>query len=313
MQYDEAKSKFLQQLKSMGKLPNTIKNYKNDLSIFAQFLDQNKEGEKQLSLEKMNPLLAQHFGDYLTSLYPKSNSKRRRLQVVRMFYDFLVKEKVVSDNPIKTIPSFPRVLELPKPCPYLDIIKTWKYLEKEINPFSSKDENPFKKALALRNGLVFILIYTSGLTISQIKKLTKESLSLGKNPRIIVTPNKRDPYSLPLHKGFVDYYEDYQKELRKLQLGHTNHLFLAANRHTFMNRPLSDRGVDLIFEHIRSRLNIKMTPKNLRQACITSWFNRGESLTNIKKWMGVAPNHDLSSYEQIKDELVYQANFLSRT
>lgn len=312
MHYEEAKTKFLQELKEKGKLPNTIKNYKNDLSVFGTFLNQ-KEGEKAGSYyKKMSTILAQGFGDYLSGQYPKSNSKRRRLQVVRLFYDFLMKEKIVQENPIKTIPSFPRILDIPKPCPYQDIIKLWKHLETEIFLKDMKDEKPLSLNISLRNALLFILIYGSGLTIAQIGKLSQKSVVDGKKPRILVTPNKREAYSIPLLEIFIPFYKEYLKTLKALGKGETDHLFLAANHYALLDRPLSGRGVDLIFEGYRSRLRIDINPKNLRQACIMRWFNEEVPIENIKEWMGVAPNHDLSSYDDLKDTLVYQACFLFR-
>ena len=81
---------FLNTLQGKGRSHNTIKNYRTDLLCFNRYLDEEKKGTNLQVFELSH---VQSYGGYLEKKYKADNSKRRRVQTLRVFFDFLV-EKV---------------------------------------------------------------------------------------------------------------------------------------------------------------------------------------------------------------------------
>ena len=102
----EHQTLFLENLENTGKSFNTLKNYKTDLNIFNQFLIQ--KGRK-LSLGEITHTEVEEYSYFLEKKYNSPNSIRRRVQALRIFFDYLISKEIFDKNPIKTIISKPKI------------------------------------------------------------------------------------------------------------------------------------------------------------------------------------------------------------
>jgi site-specific recombinase XerD len=294
---------FLQGLTEQGKSVNTIKNYKADLSIFNKFLIKQQQS---LEFKQFTSHQAQEFAHYLERHYTASNSIRRRIQTLRLYFDYLVSMNLMHSNPIKKVASAPKFLDHPKPIAFHLIQKAVSELEAEI-----KSKDSLQKLIPLRNLVIIHLIYGAGLKVSDLEKLKKGHINLSKtNPRVLITPNKRDPYSVPLMNSSIKLITKYLK-LRELLQKTTRDepLLFNANAYQIMSSGMSARGIELVFKQYARAFGEGFNAKNLRQACIIRWLLQDKSITNIKEWMGVEPNYSMSLYQnyfkQKYKELIY--------
>ncbi len=281
---------FLNKLQDQGKSFNTIKNYRTDLECFNQFLFARQKGEH---LRDFNQEKVKEYTRFIDNKYNSDNSKRRRVQALRLFFDFLVQKGYFSENPIRKIPVSPKVLEAPNPTPLLDVVKLHRYLTEQV-----QGNQGLSKLTALRNLFVFHLIYGAALKVSDIAKLKLSSIiESGNDYRVLVTHPKRDSYTIPLFESFDSFYKQYKAELEKYsdQIQFENLLF-NANPYRILSGGLSPRGIELSFKEIREKLNIHLTPKSLRQSCIFRWLGEDVSHITIKEWMGVTPGYSLNPY-----------------
>ncbi|MBC98329.1 MAG: hypothetical protein CME63_11300 [Halobacteriovoraceae bacterium] len=302
-------SDFISQLEHKGRSNNTIKNYRTDLQCFNQYLLKEK---KNLKLGDIGIKQIELYGDYLQVKYSSDNSRRRRVQALRLFFDFLVEKKVMSSNPVRKIPTSPKFLDIPRPTSLVDLKTLWQHLLTEAQSKSS-----MTRLLAKRNQVIVLLIYSGALKVSDLHHLKREQILLPINededPRVMVTPDKRDPYTVPLAPVFVPIYEEYLKELKEVM--HSQSLefpevLFNANPYRILAGGLSSRGLEIIFEEWRNQLMVNITPKSLRQACIIKWLQQRCVDGLIKEWMGVAPGYSLKLYKDNLTKNIYDEQFL---
>ncbi len=295
----DKQTEFLKLLGHQGKSFNTIKNYKADLKCFNAFLIDKQQG---LKVRSFTPTQVQEYSLYLDAKYNSSNSVRRRVQALRLFFDFLLGQNLFPENPLKKMAVSPKVLDDPEPTPFSDVLKTYRLLKKRI-----ADTEGLAQLVNSRNLVIFHLIYGSGLKVSDLAKLSSASiLKDQKTYRVLVEHPKRDPYSIPIPEAFNGDFQFYrakfQEHLRKEDLS-IDELLFNANPYKILAGGLSPRGIELFFEDLRRGLKIDITAKSLRQSCIFKWLNMNVPHTTIKEWLGVTPGYSLELYlEELKKD-----------
>jgi len=300
---------FFSHLQSKGRSTNTLKNYRTDIECFNSYL---KREKAKISLGALDIPYVQQYCAYLQTRYNSDNSRRRRVQALRLFFDFLVQGNVVASNPVRNIPTSPKFLDKPRPAPFIDLKTLWQYLLEEGN-----SKSPMTRLLARRNQVIFLLIYSGALKVSDLSKLKTKHIYLPQNededPRVLVTPPKRDPYTVPLCQAFVPVYEEYREELNSQREENNlsfEEVLFNANPYRILAGGLSARGIEIIFEDWRGKLMVEVTPKSLRQACIFSWLSQKHGDGIIKEWMGVAPSYSLKLYRDHLPQHAYTNQFL---
>lgn len=302
----QLQTSFYQRLKQQGRSPNTLKNYKTDLECFNQYLIKQ---QKSTDISSFGLPQVKLYGDYLQNRYSSDNSRRRRVQALRRFFDFLVEKEVFSSNPVRKLPISPKYLDGPHPTPFVDIKTLWHHcLEQERTP------QALPKLTAKRNQVILLLIFGAGLKVSDLSKLKTSALLEGETHyRVLVAHPKRDPYSIPLPEVFKSVYESYLIELEKVknrQKLNFPEVFFNANPYRILSGGLSARGLEVVFEELRKKLMIQLTPKSLRQACIFKWLGQGHGDSQIKEWLGLAPSYDLRAYKKHQNDYAYNEQAL---
>ena len=159
--------------------PHTIVNYEDDINEFVQFL---------LS-ENIDALANVQYQDvrlYLTSLYEKQFSRKtiaRKISCLRSFYKFLVREKLVLDNPF-TLSSSPK---LEKKLPEY-------FFEEEMEIlFSSCDLNT---ATGQRDKLLLEILYGTGIRVSECVNIQLSDIDLFLSTILIYGKGNKQRYVL---------------------------------------------------------------------------------------------------------------------
>lgn len=303
---NELQRDFFSKLKAMGRSQNTLKNYKTDLDCFNQYLLKN---DKSTDITTFDIPQVQLYGNYLEQKYNSDNSRRRRVQALRIFFDYLVEQNLFESNPVRKLPTSPKFLDIPRPTPFIDVKTLWVSLLEEAT-----SKNDMLSLIARRNQIVMLLIYGAGLKVSDLSKLKTSSIFLdGSTPRVMINHPKRDPYTIPLPIIFKEVLEDYLSKLKEMKLKSSidfEEILFNANPYRILSGSLSPRGLEVIFEEYRKSLQITLTPKSLRQACIFKWLTQGHPETLIKEWMGVAPTYSLKLYKEHMMNHIYNENFL---
>lgn len=288
----EKQQEFLKLLENQGKSFNTVKNYKADLQCFNAFL---LDKQKHLKIRSFTSTQVQEYSQFLSHKYDSSNSVRRRVQALRLFFDFLLGQNIFPENPLKKMAVSPKVLDAPNPTPFPEVLRAYQTLKKRITASEG-----LTQLVHARNLILFHLIYGAGLKVSDLAKIHLSSILPEKKAyRVMVEHPKRDPYSIPLpavfQEDFLFYKDLYQDFLAKESL-EINELLFNANPYRILSGGLSPRGTELFFEDLRKELKSKMTAKSLRQSCVFKWLNMNINHTTIKEWLGVTPSYSLELY-----------------
>jgi site-specific recombinase XerD len=290
---------FLKHLEKQGKSFNTVKNYKADLQCFNSFLI---DKQKHLKIKTFTSVQVQEYSQYLDQKYNSPNSVRRRVQALRLFFDFLQVQELFPENPLKKMAVSPKVLDNPEPIPFTEVIRIYKILRKR-----TQESSGLLELVNSRNVIIFHLIYGAGLKVSDLAKLSFGSILKDRSQyRVMVEHPKRDPYSIPLpsifNKDFQFYKNKLQEYLRAEDMEIAELLF-NANPYKILSGGLSPRGTELFFEDLRREMKIEMTAKSLRQSCIFKWLNMSVPHATIKEWLGVTPSYSLELYlEELKKD-----------
>jgi site-specific recombinase XerD len=295
---------FYSNLRTQGKSQNTLKNYKTDLDCYNNYL---VTEFGSVDVKNFDQNLVSQYGQYLEKKYTSDNSRRRRVQALRIFFDFLLQKNLVTSNPVRKLPTSPKFLDIPRPTPFIDVKTFWSYLVEE-----STTQDKIQELLSKRNQIIFLLIFGAGLKVSDLSTLKQVDVTLNDNnadePRVLIRHPKRDAYTVPLpmifKKVFANYLEILGEMKLKSQIEFDNLLFYA-NPYRIISGGLSPRGVEIIFEDYRNKLMITLTPKSLRQACIFKWIQQEKNTTLIKEWLGLAPSYDLKLYLEHAPNFLY--------
>ena len=291
---------FHNNLKLQGKSENTLKNYKTDMDCFKNYLI---EKQKTDSINALGLPQIIEYGKYLQVKYSSNNSRRRRVQTLRIFFDYLVETGISSTNPVRKIPTSPKFVDIPRPTKFIAVKTLWLSL---IEPQQNRGQ--LNQLIQQRNQVIFLLIYHAGLKVSDISHLKLDQVSLGKDSRVLITPKNRDPYTIPLNSFTAKVIKRYLYIL-EIEKNRSNMKFIEilfnANPHKILSGGLSSRGIEILMEEYRKKLSIEVTPKSLRQSAIVNWLNKGFNDSTVKEWMGVAPSYSLKNYKKVKDEYFY--------
>lgn len=295
---------FYSNLRTQGKSQNTLKNYKTDLDCFNYYLNSEYAS---VEVKNFDEDLVSNYGKYLEKKYTSDNSRRRRVQALRIFFDFLLNKGLVLSNPVRKLPTSPKFLDIPRPTPYEDVKKLWTFMVEE-----SHSQDKIQELLSKRNQILFLLIFGAGLKVSDLSDLQIKDITIPTEadelPRVLIRHPKRDAYTVPLPKIFEKVYANYllilEEMKNKSQITFDNLLFYA-NPYRIISGSLSARGIEIIFEDYRNKLGITLTPKSLRQGCIFKWIHQEKNPTLIKEWLGLAPSYDFKLYLEHAPKFLY--------
>ena len=138
---------------------NTIDSYLFDIEKLKSFL--NSENLKINPL-KINESIAKEF-IYQISKKVKSSTQARIISGIKRFYDYIILEELIAENPFQNI-------ETPKIGTKLPVTLTTKEIDKIINSIDFNSKNK------LRNTALLEVLYSCGLRVSELITLKIKQL-----------------------------------------------------------------------------------------------------------------------------------------
>ncbi len=252
---------YLDYLKYEKKLSeNTYKSYKYNLKIFDIFF----LNENLLSLKKDN------IQDFLYNLKLKPKSKAHYLTVIKSFYLFCIKEKLLKENPCEGI-------KMPK-------------LEKKLPNFLSVSEVdklldiPLEKEIDYRNKAMLEVLYATGLRISELTEITLSQIDFNECIIRVMGKGKKERIT-PLNSIAIKYLRLYidNHRYKLLKNKQSNYVFLNN-----LGTNISRQGFFKILKELAKKANISkdISPHTLRHSFATHLLNNGADLRVIQEILG---------------------------
>lgn len=246
---------------------HTIINYEHDIKEFLMFLE--REGFSDLKDVEYDIIRT-----YLMELHEKRYNRQtvsRRLSSLRSFYNFLVRENIVSKNPFLLVSSPKKELNLPK----------FLYKEELEKLFqAAEDDTPLGK----RNLLILEMLYATGVRVSELCNIKLSHIDFDNYNIIISGKGNKDrfvSYGAYCADALVDYLENARGKL----INNKNHDYLFVNH---LGGPLTPRGVRVILDKLikKACLNSYLTPHVLRHTFATDMLNAGADLRVVQELLG---------------------------
>ncbi len=259
--------------------------YARDLSDFFDFLEETNH--KEVSIKLLEKLEVSDFRAYLgkrSAKHLQKSSISRELSVIRNFFHWLSRCKILSNTSISVISS-PRLNKtLPKA---LDADQTF-------NVIDIAAENQKKEWQGLRDAAIFSILYGSGLRISEALSLNIGDINHSDFLKIKGKGNKER--LVPLLQIVKENISAYLAAC-PYKLTNGDPLFVGAR-----GDRLSPRIVQRSLEKIRLQLGLpdSLTPHALRHSFATHLLAEGLDLRSIQELLGHASLSTTQRYTDVE-------------
>lgn len=246
----------------------TIESYKRQIEHFKLFLIEE-------SITDYNDVNYAMLRGYLTKLYEQNLSKatiNHKLSALRSFYNYLLKEELIDDNPFLLVESQKTAKRNPEflfPEEILDL----------LDNIETKDD------LGIRNKAMLELMYASGLRCSEVINLQIANIDLNQMILLIHGKGNKDRY-VPFHEYARDWLIKYLEESRNnLMIKTEGHNFVFVNK---FGNPLTNRGVENIVDRIAYLYDPtkKIHPHMFRHSFATHLLNAGADIRTVQELLG---------------------------
>lgn len=266
-----------------GLSKNTISSYRTDIAHFIEHLGPRNAGD-------IDRIKRQDITDYMLSLKDRGisgNSISRALVAIKMFYKFLVQERLAKED-VAGILESPRLI---RPLPnVLGMAEVDKLL-------AAPD---LRDWMGIRDKASLELMYATGMRVSEMVDLTTDGLNLdvgfikcrgkGSKERIV-----------PLGKKAKEAIERYVEKVRPaLAKGKSDpHVFISR-----LGRKISRQSFwKMIKRNARlARIKKEITPHTLRHSFATHLLERGADLRVVQEMLGHADIATTQVYTHINKE-----------
>jgi integrase/recombinase XerC len=255
---------YIQECKVQRQLsPHTVKNYQRQLEVVV----------KQTSIRAW-PDLTPNIAKRILQQGNKDGLSARtinlRLTVLRNFCRYLVKQKLLTNNPLDSIHSVKQNKPLPK---YLNVDEASSLLEFDGDDF-----------LTVRDKCLFEIMYGCGLRLSELTGLMRNDL-LG-DGTLKVTGKGNKQRILPIGDKAQTAIEQYLP-LRKEIIPFTEEpaLFISIRKTRLSNRQVANR-LDKWAKH--QTLYQQISPHTLRHSFATHVLESSNDLRGVQELLGHA-------------------------
>lgn len=264
---------------------NTVISYLDDLFTLNHFLDNEQFGD----LLTVSNRIARFYVATLHENYsPKSIA--RKISSVRSFYNFLVKEGLMKQNPFVDIELPKKEKRLPK----------FIYPEEIEKLFFSIDTS---KPIGIRDKLIFEFLYGTGVRVSELTNIKLNDIDQMQKLVLIHGKGSKDRI-VPIHDLLLEELREYLITVRPEFLRRSPN---KENKSVFLNfkgTTLTPRGVRLIINRIllNSGENLKISPHTLRHSFATHLLNNGADLRSVQELLGHSHLSSTQIYTKVSKE-----------
>lgn len=256
---------------------NTRDSYLYDLKELALFYN-----NKNISF-----LQKEDIQEYLRKLVnKKARTKAHYLTVFNNFYNFLVKENIISINPCENI----RMPKLEKKLPeYLTVEEIDKLLNIKTNTAYEK-----------RNKAMLEMLYGTGMRISELINLTMSNIFL-EDKMVKVFGKGSKERIIPTNDYALECLKDYLQFGRGELLGtKTSEYVFISSRHSKITRQAFFKIIKKLCEEAGIKKNI--SPHILRHSFATHLLHNGADLRIVQELLGHSDISTTQIYTHLTNE-----------
>jgi integrase/recombinase XerC len=266
MNHKESFLKYLQYEKRYSQ--HTIRSYLDDLDQFISFCDFNENNFEPVNVDhkKIRSWIVELVNNKISI-----RSVKRKISTLKSFYKYLLREGIISCNPVEKVLT-------PKADNKLPAFINKKHMDKLLDDVDFG--NDYK---GVRNKLIIEMFYNTGMRVSELINLKINDLNITElKLRVIGKRNKERV--IPFTKLFKESLEGYLNiRNEKFRSGSEDYLFLTDKSNKMYPK--------LVYRIVNKYLNLittieKKSPHVLRHTFATHMLNAGADLNAIKELLG---------------------------
>jgi integrase/recombinase XerC len=272
-----------------GLADKTVEAYERDLRYFFRFLADHLGGV--VDIENVAKLEVRDFRAFMAHRRNDGLSSRalaRTMSAIRMFFRFLEKQKIIKNQAVLAVSS-PKVgHQVPKP---LDV----KNSKRVITDSDVGQRYDAPEWVMARDVAVLLLLYGSGLRISEALGLDRRDLQLATNNILHIKGKGGKERIVPILSQTRDAISQYLK-LCPFEPGIDGPLFIGEK-----GKRLGPRIIQLLLQRLRIALNLpdSATPHALRHSFATHLLGNGADLREIQELLGHASLSSTQIYTEV--------------
>lgn len=265
--------------------PKTQEAYGEDIRDFVAFLENTGDS---------NYLLIEHTDVriYLAYLHDQEysrNSISRKIASLRSFYQFLLKNEVVTENPFSYVHLKRKSLRLPR-----------FFYEEEMNALfdSVTGDSP----LRLRDRALLETLYATGMRLSECADLTIDQIDFDHQIILVHGKGNKERY-VPFGSFAADALTEYLEQGRAVLMKkyRKEHKIVFVNHH---GEAITPTGIEYVMNQIikRSTLTGDIHPHMLRHTFATHLLNNGADMRTVQELLGHADLSTTQIYAHVTKE-----------
>lgn len=266
--------------------PHTIKNYGSDLREFFEFLGT----ESVPGIRDINYLSIRRYLAFLKERNCLKSTISRKLACLKSFFKYLAREKVLETNPAVGIATPKRDRRLPS---FLELSEVERLID-------TADGNTWESK---RDKAILEVLYSSGIRVSELVSLNKESVDLLSGIVKVRGKGKKERM-VPLGSYAIRAIENYLDLVPMEKTEGATPLFINRSKTRLTDR--SVRRVLLKYAR-RAALKKEISPHTLRHTFATHLLDRGADLRSVQELLGHAHLSTTQIYTHISAKRLKEA------
>ncbi|PIE46003.1 MAG: tyrosine recombinase XerC [Gammaproteobacteria bacterium] len=263
---------------------HTVRSYRKDIEDFFYWYAQSEQ-------HRIDHRSMQYFIAYLNRKKMAPSSIARKLSALRQYFDFLIEQGVLQNNPAKGIKPPKRAKVLPKALSVDDINQLLDHPEQFFDL-----HNPLQQ----RDYAMLELLYSTGLRVAELASLDTHDIDLSNGQATVIGKGNKERIVLIGSKAQRALKQWLRMRSKVTNEKHfTNALFLNQR-----GKRLSVRGIQQHIKQIGQRfdLNLNLHPHMLRHSFASHVLQSSGDLRAVQEMLG---HSDISS-TQIYTHLDFQ-------
>jgi len=264
---------------------NSIESYMRDVKQFSSFNASTKPAE----IKKIHII---NYINHINKNQISASTQARILSSIRSFFDFLIYDNQLQQDPCKHIKT-------PKIGKKMPIVLSVEEIDKIINSIDLSQTN------GERNRAIIECLYSCGLRVSELINLKISNILI--TEQIIKVIGKGNQQRIvPLNKTLEKYFQYYIKHIRskqKIDKKYSDYLFL--NRR---GKSISRVMIFTIIKKITKQCGITkiVSPHTFRHSFATHLVEGGADLRAVQEMLGHANITTTEIYTHLSNEYLRQ-------
>ncbi len=275
---------FLNFLENDKKLSNnTLQSYNRDIKLYGNYLD----AHNMNAIEGTENSIKEYFTE-LKSEGKADSTISRNLASLRSFYQYLYKNKIVSEDPTSHIESTKITRKPPK-------ILSTEQVELLLNQPKCVDLKGYRDKAMLE------LVYATGIRVTELISLDLDDLDLDASSIKCTTHGKERiiPIGSIANSALTDYLNKARKSMLKDEDDQA--LFVNVN-----GKRLTRQGFWKIIKQYKNQadIDVDITPHTLRHSFAMHLLENGAELRAIQEMLGHSDISSTQVYAQMEQDRI---------